>query len=214
MAMILQPLSPRRRNWLVPALSVLAGAALLAWFFHGSTEKVVAATGPAFQAVPVPAQDAAALAAQLEAKLKEQPDDTETGILLARAYGAMGRDGDAVNVFRRLLATSAPDAVSLSQAHVDLARALGKANDRRLSPEAEEHLKLALQLNPNNVMAHALQAHVSYERGDAAAAKAHWEKALEGVDSRHPFAQQLRQSIQLADTALSGKSAQPGKAQD
>ncbi len=226
METVLQPSEARRHSarrplWAALAAAALAGAALLAWLnYQGPTAQATATASPSTTTTTVAATpaaqgasapDAAAMVAQLEAKLKNQPDDREGWTMLARAYGVMGREADAVDVFRRLLAMSPPDAQSMAQAHADLGRALGRANGRRLSPEADDHLQKALQLDPNNVMAHALLGRVSYERGDTADAKSHWEKALSGVDGNHPFAQQLKQSIQLADSAARAKTAASAK---
>lgn len=239
MSTVLQPSEARRRPqrrpiWVASGAAALTGATLLVWYFmvldaqatattaHAATATAASTIAPsaAPAAVSTPATstdkaasapDPAAMVAQLEAKLKNQPDDREGWTMLARAYGVMGREAEAVDVFRKLLAMSPPDAASLAQAHADLGRALGKANGRSITPEADEHLKKALQLDPNNVMAHALLGRVSYERGDVADAKSHWEKALAGVDGQHPFAQQLRQSIQLADSAMRAKQAPSGK---
>lgn len=150
-----------------------------------------------------PGPDAAAMVAKLEARLREQPEDREGWTMLARAYAVMGRDQEAVDVHRRLLALSPPDARSRAQAHADLGRALGKAGGRKLTPEADAELRRALALDPANVMAHALLGRVALERGDAASASRHWRQALEGVDQGHPFAQQLRDSITVADEAAS-----------
>lgn len=158
---------------------------------------------------PAPAASlpgAAAMVAQLEAKLKARPDDREGWAMLGRAYGVMGRDQEAVAVYRRLLALSPEDDVrQRAQAHADLGRALGKAGGRQLTPEADEQLKKALALDPGNVMAHALLGRVALQRGALQDAKRHWSQALEGVDQGHPFAQQLQQSITLVDEALAAR---------
>ncbi|SEL22978.1 cytochrome c-type biogenesis protein CcmH [Roseateles sp. YR242] len=156
-----------------------------------------------------PGPDAAAMVAKLEQRLRQQPQDREGWVMLARAYGVMGRDQDVVDIYRRLVALSPSDNASRAQAHADLGRAIGKANGRKLTPEADRELHKALELDPGNVMAHALLGRTDLERGDAAGAKRHWQKALEGVDSGHPFAQQLRQSIELADNMANKKAATP-----
>jgi cytochrome c-type biogenesis protein CcmH len=149
------------------------------------------------------------MVAKLEARLKQQPDDREGWMMLGRAYGVMGRDQEAVGVYRKVLELSPADPATQSQAHADLGRAIGKAAGRKMTPEADAELKKALKLDPGNVMAHALLGRADFERGEVVSARKHWQQALDGVDSGHPFAQQLRQSIELADNVV---KAQAGKA--
>lgn len=215
-----------KRLSVVAGLLAAAGAIGLWWLpGQGDAATPVTQASPAVDSVasgaasasaaapPSLGPEAAAMVAKLEARLKEQPDDREGWAMLARAYAVMEREADAVAVYRRLLALSPPDPVSQAQAHADLGRAIGRANGRKLNPEADEHLRKALELNPKNVMAHALLGRVALERGDAAAAKQHWEQAQDGVDSNHPFAKQLRQSIDLATAMLAaGKPAVAGSA--
>lgn len=144
------------------------------------------------------AVDPEAVVAQLADELKRSPKDPEGWQALARAYGAMGRDADAVQAYRQALAYAPKDAIAQAQAHADLGRVIGRANGRAINPESEELLNKALTLDPNNVMANALLGRVALQRGQTGQARAMFETALAHLDANHPFAEQLRHAIQLA----------------
>lgn len=187
------------------ALLLALGCAAGLWWQARSqpTADAAIAVPTASGAASSPSPDAQAMVARLEARLNEQPEDIEGWQMLGRAYGVMGREQDAVEAYRRALALSPAGGPGRAQAHADLGRAIGKASGRRLTPEADAQLQQALALDPGNVMAHALLGRVALEKGDATGAKIHWEQALAGVDPSHPFAQQLKQSIDLAAQAAS-----------
>lgn len=184
-------------------LSLAAGGALIAGMPKPATA-APAAVAPAASAAPADAApDMPAILAKLVERTKADPDDLEGWQMLGRVYTAMGRAPDAVAAYRQVVRLAPKDAM----AHAELGRALGVANGRKLDPEGEKQLNEALRLDPGNVMAHALLGRVSLDRGRPAEAKRHFEVALEHLDEGHPFAQQLRQAIQIASTAEAGQTA-------
>lgn len=146
-----------------------------------------------------------AMVEKLAQRLKAQPDDLDGWQMLARAYSIMGRNDDSVVAFRRVVALVPNEA----QAHADLGRALGNANGRKLTPEAESELHKALKLDTGNVMAHALLGKVALDRGQPAVAKKHFEEALAHMDQEHPFAAQLRSAIQIASAGPANAASAP-----
>jgi cytochrome c-type biogenesis protein CcmH len=183
-------------GWASPASMVTATAAPAA-----------AASSPHHAADTVPhaptREENVAMVEQLAERLKTQPNDLDGWQQLSRAYSIMGREQVAVAAHRRVVALAPKDA----QAHADLARAIGNTNGRKLNPEAEQLLKTALELDPRNVMAHALLGRSALDRGQPALAKRHWEDALAGLDPEHPFAAQLRSAIQIAGAGTAAASA-------
>lgn len=175
------------------AAALAAGGALIAHMPVAQATPAAAAPAEA----PASAPDGPALVAQLEQRVKANADDLDSWQMLGRAYTVMGRQDDAVNAYRNIVRLKPDDAM----AHAELGRSIGNANGRKLNAEAESHLDKALALDPGNVMAHALLGRVALDRGQPAAAKKHFEQALEHLDTSHPFAQQLRQAIQIADSA-------------
>ncbi|ARN19705.1 tetratricopeptide repeat protein [Piscinibacter gummiphilus] len=204
-----QDTSRPSRRFLVGLLALVTAAfagagALIAGMPSAQATPAVPAQPPAAAEAPAsaPASDGPALVLQLEQRVKANPDDLDSWQMLGRAYTVMGRQEDAVKAYRNIVRLKPDDAM----AHAELGRSLGNANGRKLNAEAEKHLDKALALDPGNVMAHALLGRVALDRGQPAVAKKHFEDALEHLDTSHPFAQQLRQAIQIADSAASSPS--------
>jgi len=192
------------RRFLVGLLALVtaalaAGGALIAGMPAAQATPAAPAAATAAAEAPASAPDGPALVRQLEDRATANPDDLDSWQMLGRAYTVMGRQDDAVKAYRNIVRLKPDDAM----AHAELGRSIGNANGRKLNAEAESHLDKALALDPGNVMAHALLGRVALDRGQPAAAKKHFEQALEHLDTAHPFAQQLRQAIQIADSASS-----------
>ena len=115
--------------------------------------------------------------------------------MLGRSYTVMDRPADAVKAYRQLLRLRPDDSQTLS----DLGRAIGSANGRKLNEEAESLLNKAIQKDKTNVMAHALLGKTEMERGQPTKAREHWVAALDHLDPKHPFAEQLRNAIQATE---------------
>ena len=148
--------------------------------------------------------DPAAMVAQLQARMDKTPDDAEGWQMLGRSYTVMDRPADAVKAYRQLLRLRPDDSQTLS----DLGRAIGSANGRKLNEEAEALLNKAIQKDKTNVMAHALLGKTEMERGQPAKAREHWVAALDNLDPKHPFAEQLRNAIQMT-AQQQGSGASP-----
>ncbi len=154
-----------------------------------------------------------AMADQLAERLRQQPDDAEGWAMLARSYTVLGRHDEALPAFRRLLALRPQDA----QAHADLADALGAAQGRSLEGEPERLVERALQLEPDNVKALALAGTIALQRGDAATAQRHWERALGQVEPGSEIAARLQGAVDDARQRAAGGGAvvdSAGKAAD
>lgn len=149
----------------------------------------------ALQAPP----DPAVMVARLAARLEKEPDDAEGWDRLARAYTVLDQPADTVKAYRQVVRLKPDDSQALS----DLGRAIGYANGRKLNEEAESLLNRAIQKDEGNVMAHALLGKTELERGQPLKARQHWEAALAHLDPKHPFADQLRNAIQMTEPQAS-----------
>jgi cytochrome c-type biogenesis protein CcmH len=105
-----------------------------------------------------PAQDMSAdarramiegLVERLASRLERQPDDLEGWIMLARAYGEMGRRADEAEALGRA-AGLAPERVDIK---VMRARAISAQSDDPPPPEAVAEMRRVLALEPDNVEA-------------------------------------------------------------
>ena len=143
------------------------------------------------------ASDAAQLAqvnemvSRLQARLKTTPDDAEGWTMLARSYGVQGRHAEAVPAWQRVVALRP----KVGQALADYADALAMAQGRDLEGEPEKLTLQALQLDPYNVKALVLAGTAAFNRRDAVAAAALWERALAVSDPSAEFTVQLRGAL-------------------
>ena len=131
------------------------------------------------------------MVSRLQARLKTTPDDAEGWTMLARSYGVQGRHAEAVPAWQRVVALRPKD----GQALADYADALAMAQGRDLEGEPEKLALQALQLDPNNVKALVLAGTAAFNRRDAVAAAALWERALAVSDPSAEFTVQLRGAL-------------------
>jgi cytochrome c-type biogenesis protein CcmH len=145
------------------------------------------------QAMPSQA-DFAAMADRLAERLKTTPDDVEGWTMLGRSYSVLERFPQALQAFQRVLALRPQDA----QAHADVADALAMTSGRKLDGEPERLIARALVLDPDNAKALGLAGTIAFERGDAATAARHWERALKATQPGSEMAARLREAVDEA----------------
>lgn len=187
--------------WLVATPQADAASASRAPAAAASASKSTAKDVVAAQDEP----DVDKMVADLAAKLERKPNDPDGWRRLARAYTVMDRPVDAIKAFRRVVEFRPRDA----QGYVDLARAIGNANDRKITPESESLLTQAVKLDAGNVLAQAMLGKAAFDKGQVGVAKQRWQAALAHLDAKHPFAAQLRQAIQMADAAQAQAAQMP-----
>jgi len=123
--------------------------------------------------------DAAAMGkvvAQLEARLKDNPNDAEGWKMLARTYLVSGRAKDAVAAYEKALAIVGDKDPALS---IDLAEALVVSDDPAVQGRAKQLVDAALQASPNNPKALWYSGVIAYRAQDLETAKVRWQKVLE-----------------------------------
>jgi len=191
-----------RRAALVLGLAVPLAAAGL-YFVVGNPQALAphAATEAAHNLDP---QQIQALVERLAERLKNNPDEVEGWVMLARSYAALGRFGEAAAAY----ATAAARLPGDAQVLADYADTLAMAQGRRLQGEPEKIIARALQADPDNVKALALAGTVAFEKQDYASAVAHWERILRLVPQDSELAQSVRASVAEAQ-ALGGGSTVP-----
>lgn len=132
-----------------------------------------------------------AMVERLAERMKAEPDNAEGWSMLARSYFAMGRFEDAANAYASLVKIVDGDA----QVWTDYADAVAMKQGRRLAGEPEQMLRKALELDPDNVKALALAGSAAMQRGDAAAARVHWERLLKLLPADSPLIRPIRESM-------------------
>jgi len=135
---------------------------------------------------------------QLEDKVAQNPQDTESMGMLARTYAEQERFVDAVKVYSKLTQIIPNDA----QLWADFADALAMTNGQSLAGHPTLLINKALALNPKNPKALALAGSAAMGRGEFAAAIKYWDDLLKLLPENSDDAKMINDGIQQARTAI------------
>ena len=156
-----------------------------------------AALDPANVKAPETVEEAVA---QLQRRLKDEPESFETQVVLARSYMATERYAEARDAYARALELK-PDDVDVP---VEYAEALLRTSpDRHFPPQAVAMLERAVERNPDNERALFFLGMHQFQSGEPARAAATWERLLPLLQPDAAAA--LRQQVNAARQA-SGQS--------
>jgi cytochrome c-type biogenesis protein CcmH len=145
---------------------------------------------------------------RLAVRMKDNPEDAEAWVMLARSYAVLGRYPESADAYARAAARIPDDAQLLA----DYADALAMAQGRRLQGEPEKIIARALAADPNNIKALALAGTAAFDRKNYAEAIRHWERIQGLVPPGSEFVDSLQASIAEA-RELGGIRPAAGKAQ-
>ena len=109
---------------------------------------------------------------ELAPLVEHRPEATRAWTLLAQAYRASGRYGDAVDAYARVRAQGVEDPWLLARQ----AEALLLANGRRFTGSVEGLIQRALELDGSNALALMLAGHAALTRGEGQAAADYWQR--------------------------------------
>jgi cytochrome c-type biogenesis protein CcmH len=201
------------------ALAIPLGAVLL--YQQIGTPEIMPrlASGPVAQHGQSEQTDINQLLAQLEERLKADPDNVEGWFILGRSYMAQEQYPQAVRALEETYRL-APDNPNVM---VSLADALAMQAGGVLAGRPQELLQKALQLDANSATALWLLGMASQEQRDFAQAVAYWQRALpllqdnaEGaqrlslmIDQARQMAQQSGQKLEPAPQAPVSAAASP-----
>ncbi|WP_298723384.1 c-type cytochrome biogenesis protein CcmI [uncultured Ferrovibrio sp.] len=132
---------------------------------------------------------------RLNERLKENPNDADGWLRLARAREVMGEPEAAREALRKAVALQ-PNRV---EARVALAFNLAGTSARSREPlpaEAAEEFRQVLTLAPNHAQALWFAGRAAYEAGDKATAAGHWNKLLAMLPPDSPEARELSDRIE------------------
>jgi cytochrome c-type biogenesis protein CcmH len=132
-----------------------------------------------------------AMVEQLAKRLKDQPDDADGWMMLARSLVVLGRHAQAVDAFKQAASLHPDDAGLLA----DYADALAVASGRSLDGEPTRLIERALAVDPSNAKALALAGTAAFDRRDYAGAVRHWETLVRTAPADDAFVQQIRGGI-------------------
>jgi cytochrome c-type biogenesis protein CcmH len=151
--------------------------------------------------------------AALEAKVAKNPNDGESLLMLARAYGEAERFADSATAYGKLTQFVTDEAWIWA----DYADVLAMAQGQSLAGPPTKLIDKALALDPNYPKALALAGSAAMERGDYAAAIRHWEHLLKGLPADSEDAKMIQSGLQQAHEFLAqskgGKGARMARAE-
>ena len=132
-----------------------------------------------------------AMAAQLSAKLQQEPNNAEGWVMLARTYYALKRFPDAAHAFDRAVALVPDNGPLLA----DYADALGSAQGGTLAGKPQDLIARALKADPNSWKANALAGTAAFDAKDYGKAVFYWERTKANVPPDSEFSKGLDASI-------------------
>ena len=183
----------RMPRWTVVALGAAAVAVAVSILIWIDRSRVTKAPSPpaAETSHAVTPENLAKLAEQLEARLKQAPDDAAGWVMLARSRITLARFDAAAEAYAKAAGLRPKDADLLA----DYADALAMARGRKLEGEPLEIVRRALDIDPDHVKSLALAGSAEFEAKRYAAAVAHWERALRKVGTESDFGRSIQRSI-------------------
>jgi len=174
------------------------------------------ASAPKLDGAPDMDPALAALIAQLRAVVKDHPDDPKGLAFLAKYEASLGNFAAAVAAQTHLIAVMG-DAVSADD-HASLAELMIMAAAGAVSPEAEQELKAALNLDRTNAPARYYSGLMFLQTGRPDTTFALWEPLLrEGPDDAPwvgPIREQIEDVAAAAGIRYEGPAAKAPSAED
>jgi cytochrome c-type biogenesis protein CcmH len=146
-------------------------------------------------------EQVAEMVGRLEARLQQEPDNAEGWAMLARTYSVLGEFPKAAAAYERLAGLSPNDA----DVFADWADVTAAA-EGTVAGKADTLVAKALAIDPEHAKARAMAGTAAYQRGDYAAAAAHWEHILDRIP---PTDEQLAQGVRASINEARGKAGLP-----
>ena len=154
----------------------------------------------AAQAAAIDSQQIDEMLGKLLEKLKNNPDNHQGWMMLARSYKVLGRYPEAAEAYAHLGERLETDAPLLA----DYAEVLARANKDSLEGKPTELLTKALKIDPDEPQALFLAGAAASDRQDFAAAAEYWERLLAQLEPGSEEAKSLQAAIAHARSFGSG----------
>jgi cytochrome c-type biogenesis protein CcmH len=132
--------------------------------------------------------------AKLAERLKENPEDAQGWLMLARSYSNFKRYREASDAYAKAVALVGNDA----QVWVDYAETLALANDSQLRGRPVELINKALQLDPKNEKALWLAGNAAFQEQNFQQAISYWEQLQKLLPAGSEAAQAVATTIEQA----------------
>ena len=206
LAAVLWPLRTASRGLFIGLLAAFGIAAILLYRVAGTPAAIGMPRAAVATTTPTTMDEAVR---QLEAELKQRPDQPDGWLLLGRSYFSMQRYADAQRAYDSALKLQ-PDNPDLL---VDLGEARMYANPQRLiDAESVKLLQRALELQPQHQRARWLLGVSQRQQGQPAEAAKTWEPLLAEVDASTAAALRPQLDAARKDAGLPPLPAAPAAA--
>ena len=199
-----------RTSVIVYALSVFIPVAAVAFYLLVGNPKALssapAATGPPSAAQPerqMSPQQIAANVDKLAERLKQNPNDAQGWLMLARSYIMLERYAEAAKAYERATALNANDA----DLWADYAEALALSNGQNLAGKPTEAINRALQVDPSNQKALDLAGSAAFQSGDYQKAISYWQQLLKQLPAGSEELRTISAQIAKAKELAGGKGS-------
>lgn len=137
------------------------------------------------------ADEVSKLIANVEQRLKENPNDLQGWKVISRTYLALNRYDDAIQAYLRILELEGESA----ETYASLADATGLKAGGEVTAQATQYAVKALELNPNSRQALWLAGLGAMQKGEKAKARNYWGRLVPLLDSVPEQQQELRDII-------------------
>lgn len=163
-------------------------------------EEAAVADAPAGGGQPTQ-QEIEGRVAKLAERLKENPEDAQGWLMLARSYSNFKRYREASDAYAKAAALVQNDA----QLWVDYAESLALVNDSQLQGQPVELIKKALQLDPKNEKALWLAGNAALQEQNFQQAISYWEQLQRLLPPGSEAAQAVATAIEQARARINGR---------
>jgi cytochrome c-type biogenesis protein CcmH len=206
LALLTRPLWPESKGLLLSLAGLVSALAVAGYAWVGTPraldrEPTASAAGTGQE---VTLEQVEAMVGQIEARLKDKPQNAEAWAMLGRAQAVLGRHEQAAQAFKQAVALRGDDPMLLAH----YADALAGANGRSLEGEPSRLLDKALAIDPGNLKALSLAGTRAFNRQDYPLAVQHWENLVR-LAPDPAIAQQVQQAIDEARRRAGLASAAP-----
>jgi cytochrome c-type biogenesis protein CcmH len=201
--------APARNSIAYGVAAFIPIAAIIFYIAVGNPKAIDSSTAPATmpastseQPGSMSQQQIAANIEKLAARLKQNPNDAQGWLMLARSYMMQERFSDAASAYEHLTTLNPKDA----NAWADYAEALALANSQNLAGKPTEAVDRALQIDPKHQKALDLAGSAAFQAGDYKKAIDYWERLLKILPPDSEGSKAITQQISKAKELGGGKT--------
>ena len=197
--------TPARNSFAYGVAAFIPIGAIIFYVVVGNPKAIDSANAPATipattsqQPGAMQQQQIAANIEKLAERMKQNPNDAQGWLMLARSYMMQERFSDAANAYEHLTTLNPKDA----NAWADYGEALALANNQNLAGKPTEAINRALEIDPKHQKSLDLAGSAAFQAGDYQKAIDYWEKLLKilpaGSEELKSITQQITKTKELA----------------